>query len=185
VYDLCIQKPRCFLWRSGTFKVFSLPGLQKVIWAHFHDKPFSERRQDLQQWAVKKMRGSPHTADRYRIFFEITQRCRKTVFNHGRHNSSRLASRCGSVLGGANKLTMDCTCCNENAVMSLESGNKSVCDGVQERILFVFSLQGLYKNYWAHFHDSCIRKRICLLLSSEATKHIRLPSFVKMLWTRV
>jgi len=49
------------------------------------------------------------------------------------------------VLGGANKLTMDCTCCNENAVMGLESGSKSVCDDVQERILYVFSLQGLCK----------------------------------------
>jgi len=32
----------------------------------------------------------------------------------------------------------------------------------------VLRIQGLQKNFWAHFHDFCVQKRSCLLLSSGA-----------------
>ena len=36
------------------------------------------------------------------------------------------------------------------------------------RILDVLLIQGLQKSFWAQFHDFCVQKRSCLLLSSGA-----------------
>jgi len=35
-------------------------------------------------------------------------------------------------------------------------------------ILDVFTLRGLYKKFWAHYHHFCVQKRSCLLLISDA-----------------
>ena len=35
-------------------------------------------------------------------------------------------------------------------------------------ILEVFTLRGLWKKFWAHYHDLCVKKRSCLPWSSDA-----------------
>ena len=36
------------------------------------------------------------------------------------------------------------------------------------RILEVFALRGLWRKFWAHFHDLCVQKWSCFLRSSDA-----------------
>ena len=49
------------------------------------------------------------------------------------------------------------------------------------RILEVLCLQGLQKNFWAHFHDLCVQKWSCFLRSSDAFRKFSLCEVYKKL----
>ena len=50
------------------------------------------------------------------------------------------------------------------------------------RIPEVLRLQGLQRKFWTNFHDLCIRKRSCLLWSSDAFGKFPLARLIKKLW---
>ena len=99
-------------------------------------------------------------------------------------SSGRLTSRSKWMISDVNKLPMDCTCYIENSCMGLVPKTNRFSMAFRH-ILHVFDLQVLYNRILGASHDLCIRKRICLFVSSDATRHIGLASFVKMLSSRI
>jgi len=163
VCNLWIQKRRFFLWRSGVFNVFDLPSLQKMFWEHFHDyKPFADRRQDLQQWAVKKT--APISTHCWLLWnlFEITRRCRNLL----KRDRQQLPQCLQEILvyrliprrGGCSVARINNRWTALAVSRTSDSENKSVCDGVQYAFLYVFD----FKRFWAHFHDLWVlNQRVC------------------------
>jgi len=154
-HDLCVQKRSCLPWSSGAFWKFSPCEVYKKSSGRIITI-FASNNEAVCCW-VQTDFGILHIQGLQKISGCIFTICASKneavclrVQTHFR--SSLLASFAEKVLGAYSRFMR----------------RKTKLFAVKfRRILEVLRIQGLQKDFWAHFHDLCVQKRSCLLWSSD------------------
>jgi len=181
-HDLCVQKWSCFLRSSDAFRKFSpcevksrllrlktklfalefrrileilcLQVLQKRFWAHIHD--FCVQKWSCLPWhsdAFWKFSLCEVYKKFIAHFHDLCVRKRSSFqWSSNGFLSSLPASFAEKVLGAYTRF--------------LRPKMKQFAVKCR-RILEVLRIQGLQKDFWAHFHDLCVQKRSCFLWGSD------------------
>ena len=137
-------------------EVFALRGLWRKFWVHFQDLY-------VQKWSCFLW-----SSDRFLKFFacKVYRKIHSAISLFMCPKTELFAIKVETHFGSF--------CFARFMKKVLDAFSRFMCPKMKlfpakfRRILEVFTLRGLWKKFWAHYHDLCVQKRSCLPWSSDA-----------------
>ena len=153
-------------------EVYTLRGLYKKFWAHYHH--FCVQKQSCLSWSLDGLRK-----------FSPCMLCKK--FWAQFHDLCVQKRSC--LLWSSDAFRKFSPCEVYKTVLGtllpfLHPKTKLFAVNFR-RILDVLHLQGLQRNFWAHFHDLYVQKRSCFLWSSDAFRKFFACKFCRKNYGRI